>query len=141
MTWRAGSIRRCLLTRAWVAALEAQARKATVHVTVDGDHAWRGPEDAEAAAYFCCLEALQNVAKYAGAARADVRIRQDDGMLAFEVTDDGAGFDTVSHRPGDRTPRDGGSALRPSGTLDITSSPGAGTTVRGWIPLERSVAV
>ena len=44
--------------------------------------------------YFCCLEALQNVAKYAAAsARARSSCSERDGSLTFEVTDDGAGFD------------------------------------------------
>ena len=45
------------------AALQAQARKAAVPVTVDADSIGRYPQEAEAAVYFCCLEALQNVAK------------------------------------------------------------------------------
>ena len=49
-----------------VAALEAQARKAPVPVTVEADGVGRYPQEVEAAVYFCALEALQNVAKYAG---------------------------------------------------------------------------
>ena len=44
--------------------------------------------------YFCTLEALQNVAKYANASRATVSVRRDDGHLRFYVSDDGVGFDT-----------------------------------------------
>ena len=49
-------------------ALEAQARKAVVPVTVEADGVGRFPADVESAVYFSCLEALQNVAKYADAA-------------------------------------------------------------------------
>jgi signal transduction histidine kinase len=41
-------------------------------VEIDADGIGRYPQDTEAAAYFCALEALQNVAKYAGASRAPV---------------------------------------------------------------------
>ena len=47
------------------AALNAQAGKSPVPVTVEADGIGRFGEDTEAAVYFCCLEALQNIAKYA----------------------------------------------------------------------------
>ena len=50
--------------------------------------------------YFCTLEALQNIAKYAGASRATVGLSCSDGSLEFTVTDDGDGFDTASARHG-----------------------------------------
>ena len=52
-------------------ALEAQARKVTVPVTLDADGIGRYPADAEATVYFCVLEALQNVSKYADASTID----------------------------------------------------------------------
>src|SRR2546430_4599949 len=50
-----------------VAALESRVRKSPVPVAIDPDGARRYPQQMEAAVYFCCLEALQNVAKYAQA--------------------------------------------------------------------------
>jgi signal transduction histidine kinase len=76
-----------------VAALEAQARKASVPTEVRSDGIGRYPQDAEAAVYFCVLEALNNVAKYAGATRAEVTLAQTNGQLSFAVIDDGQGFD------------------------------------------------
>ena len=76
------------------AALEAQARKAAMPVVVEIDGVGRYDQPVEAAVYFCTLEALNNVAKYAGASSATVSLRQRNGLLAFTVTDDGAGFDT-----------------------------------------------
>ena len=64
-----------------VAALEAQARKAAVPTTVEGDGVGRFGQDVEAAVYFSCLEALQNVAKYAGASRATIALSNGDGSL------------------------------------------------------------
>src|SRR6266487_2819504 len=54
------------------AALSAQASKSTMPVTVDADGIGRFPQDTEAAVYFCCLEALQNTAKYAHASGAQI---------------------------------------------------------------------
>ena len=61
------------------AALESQARKASVPVTVDVDGIGRYPQEAEAAVYFSCLEALQNVAKYADASSATCGSRRRTG--------------------------------------------------------------
>ena len=58
------------------AALRSQARKAPLPVEVEPDGVGRYPEETEAAVYFSCLEALQNVAKYAEARHATVRLSQ-----------------------------------------------------------------
>src|SRR5262249_5783272 len=67
-----------LADRGLVAALEAQIRKSPVPVTLEVDGVGRLSQDVEAAAYFSVLEALQNVAKYASAQRAEVRLGTDD---------------------------------------------------------------
>ena len=54
-----------LADKGLAAALESQARKSSVPVSVEPDGIGRYPQEAEAAVYFSCLEALQNVAKYA----------------------------------------------------------------------------
>ena len=69
----------------------------------------RYPQEIEAAVYFSCLEALQNIAKYADASAATIRLEQSNGSLTFDVTDDGVGFDPASRlarlrTPGDRRP-------------------------------------
>ena len=47
----------------------------------------------EATVYFCCLEALQNAGKHAGAEHArPVRSGEEEGGLLFEVADDGSGL-------------------------------------------------
>ena len=63
-----------LADKGLVVALESQARKATVPVRVDADGVGRYSQDVEAAVYFCVLEALQNVQKYARASHVDVRL-------------------------------------------------------------------
>ena len=117
------------------AALGSQARKSTVPVTIEADGVGRYAREAEAAVYFSCLEALQNVAKYASASRATVRLSDGDGRLRFEVTDDGAGFDpsTSSYGTGLQGIADRLAAL--DGELEVRSSVGAGTTVAGTLPV------
>jgi len=70
-------------------------------VVVEPDGVKRYPQDVEATVYFCCLEALNNVAKYAEASRATVRISHRDDSLTFSVTDDeGSIFPAgLRHRP------------------------------------------
>src|SRR5262249_31329043 len=80
------------------AAIGARARTLPVPVEVDVRGKDRYPQEVEAAVYFCCLEALQNVVKYAGATRAAVRIGPQEEWLVFEVTDDGLGFDPAPAR-------------------------------------------
>ena len=63
-----------LADKGLAAALEAQARKSGAPGRGRADGVGRYPQDVEAAVYFSCLEALQNVAKYADASSVDVRI-------------------------------------------------------------------
>ncbi|MGD0928857.1 MAG: histidine kinase [Streptosporangiaceae bacterium] len=116
------------------AALQAQARKAPLPVTVEADGTGRYPQDIEAALYFAILEALQNVAKYAHASAARVTLRHDGQLLVFTVGDDGTGFDQAktSLGTGIQGMADRMAAL--GGTLKITSAPGHGTEVTGQIP-------
>jgi signal transduction histidine kinase len=115
------------------AALEAQARKAAVQVSVETDGVGRYPQDVESALYFCCLEALQNVAKYAHATHAEVRLSASGDELAFEVTDDGDGFDTGTMPPGSGLQGMADRLEALGGILEVRSEPGAGTTVTGRI--------
>ena len=122
-------------------ALQAQARKATLPVTVEADGIGRYPQDTEAALYFCILEALQNVQKYAQATSATVRLRADGDQLSVEVADDGRGFDvaTTSRGNGLTNMEDRLDAL--GGALNIQSSPGRGTILQATLPVLRSVPV
>jgi signal transduction histidine kinase len=125
-----------LADRGLGAALEAQARKASIPVTIEVIDGARYPQAIEAAVYFCCLEALNNVAKYADASRATVRIARDDGWLRFEVEDDGRGFDieSTTHGTGLQGMADRLDAL--GGRFEVITTPGAGTTVAGTVVLE-----
>ena len=115
-------------------ALEAQARKAPLPVEVDADGVGRFPQELEAAVYFSCLEALQNVAKYAEATSASIRLRVEPAAFSFTVSDDGCGFDPTSvSGSGLQGVSDRLAAI--GGTLDVRSSPGSGTVVSGAVPL------
>ena len=92
------------------AALEAQARRSSLNVRFTPTASAATRQDVESAVYFCCLEAINNAAKYAEASRVDIRLASKDGELRFEVADDGRGFDRsvdeLWHRAaGDGRPR------------------------------------
>ena len=117
------------------AALESQARKSTIPVSVESDGVGRYPQEAEAAVYFSCLEALQNVAKYAEASVATVRLAQTNGELTFEVSDDGRGFDPDAAERGTGLQGIADRLAALGGTLDVRSAPGEGATLVGSIPV------
>ena len=103
----------------------------------DATNGLRLRPDLEATAYFCCAEAVQNAAKHSPGARLTIRLLHDQHAqtLAFEVTDDGPGFDTRAHAgsvsSGLQNMADRAATV--GGTLSIVSSP-RGTTVTGQIP-------
>jgi signal transduction histidine kinase len=124
-----------LADRGLAAALEAQARKAPIPVEVDPNGVGRYRQEAEATAYFCVLEALQNVAKYAGASRAAVGLREEDGFLVFSVSDDGRGFDVASTTRGSGLQNMVDRVEAVGGRIKVDSTPGRGTTVTGRVPV------
>jgi signal transduction histidine kinase len=116
------------------AALEAQARKSPVPVDVRADGVDRYPPEVESAIYFCTLEALQNIAKYAEASLASVELSQEDGHLTFRVSDDGRGFDATTRSYGTGLQGMADRLDSIGGTLEVNSSPGGGTTIVGRVP-------
>jgi signal transduction histidine kinase len=94
----------------------------------------RYPAPVEAAAYFVVAEALTNVARYAGASHATVSIRSAGDHLTVEVRDDGQGGADPAAGSGLRGLADRVAAI--GGTLDVSSPPDAGTTVRASLPLK-----
>jgi signal transduction histidine kinase len=123
-----------------VAALRGETWKMPVTVTVAAVGLNRYPPDVEAAVYFVCLEALQNVTKHAGASRAIIKLSSGTHALSFEITDDGSGFVVARERKGSglRNMADRIEAI--GGRLDIQSS-GQGTTVRGTVPVRAMEAI
>ncbi len=130
-------------------ALQAATRRSARPASVSAEHVGRYEPELELAVYFCCLEAVQNADKHAGEdARTAVRLWHQDGVLHFEVSDQGGGF-TV---PQDGSKIDG--VLDPSATsgaglqnmrdrigavggiLSIQSAAGHGTSITGAVPAE-----
>jgi signal transduction histidine kinase len=100
-----------------------------VDVEVPGQ---RFPAEVEASTYFIIAEALTNVAKHAGATRADVRAAVDDGMLRVEVHDDGiGGADATGHGLVGLADR----AMTLGGRLKVESPRGGGTLLTATLPL------
>jgi signal transduction histidine kinase len=98
---------------------------------VQPDGVGRYRQDVESAVYFCCLEALNNVAKYADASSVEIRLRQSHGELRFQVADDGRGFDTAAMSDGTGLQGMADRLDAIGGIFEIVSVPGAGTTVSG----------
>ena len=113
------------------AGVQSLADRSSVPVTV-AVPAGRHAPGVEATAYFVVAESLTNVAKYAAASRADIRIEERAGMLVVEVEDDGVGGADPHNGSGLRGLDDRVSAA--GGTLTVRSDPGSGTTVRAEIP-------
>jgi signal transduction histidine kinase len=118
-----------------VAALQAQSRKSHLGVEMDADGLGRFPADVEATVYFCTLEALQNIAKYAAAERTVIRLARSNGSLSFEVEDDGLGFDPTAVGNGSGLQGMADRLAAVGGSLEIRSAPGRGTTVAGHVPI------
>jgi len=124
-----------LADKGLAAALEAQTRKAALPVALEAGDVGRHPQEVESTVYFCVLEALNNVAKYAEAGAATVSLSRTDGVLAFEVRDDGVGFDAeaTSYGTGLQGMADRLDAV--GGSLTVRSDPGGGAVVHGEIPV------
>jgi signal transduction histidine kinase len=129
-----------LADRGLTEALRAVALRGALPTTVLAAGVRRYSRQVESAAYFCCLEAMQNAAKHARDASAVVVALSDNGSLRFEVRDDGAGFDEqlVTSGMGFTSMRDRVEAV--GGELEVRSRPGHGTTVSASIPLDREPA-
>ena len=116
-------------------AIVAQSRKIPVPVEVQPDGIDRYDQEIEAAVYFCVLEALQNVTKYAQARSVRIALHEDGSRLTFTVSDDGVGFerDATTRGTGLQGMADRLAAV--GGSLEVLSAPGEGTTVLGRVPI------
>jgi signal transduction histidine kinase len=119
-------------------ALKTLARRSAVpvelHLTVDR----RLPESAEVAAYYVVAEALTNVAKHAQASQADVTVDAQADALHLLIQDDGVGGADAEGGSGLVGLRDRVEAL--GGSIEISSPPDSGTSLRAMIPFDTDVA-
>ena len=116
-------------------ALRAVASRSPLEVSTTVDGIGRFSPDIEAAVYFCCLEALQNAAKHAPEARVQLRVWEEEGGLLFTVMDDGPGFDPEVAQAGHGFMNMSDRLGAIGGAVRWDSTPGAGSTVRGSVPL------
>jgi PAS domain S-box-containing protein len=122
-----------LTDRGLPAALESLAGRSTVPVIVDAALDERLDPAVETALYFTAAEALTNVAKYAEATEATVRLAAANGDVAIAIRDDGRGGASLDAGSGLRGLVDRVGAL--GGRLELESPPGRGTTVRAFVPI------
>ncbi|HEX6152173.1 MAG TPA: sensor histidine kinase [Solirubrobacterales bacterium] len=114
------------------AALTGLAERSPVPVEIAAAPGERLPAPVESAAYFVVAESLTNVARYAGAELATVRVERRNGTLEVEVSDDGAGGADPDTGSGLRGLADRVAAL--DGSFAVRSPAGKGTTVEARIP-------
>ena len=131
-SWRAGSIRPCSPTAGWTRRSTPSRRARPCRSTI-AVPAERLPGPVEAAAYYVVAESLTNVAKYAHASSASVRVSREDGHALIEVSDDGIGGADSGGGTGLSGLADRLAAL--DGTLVVDSPPGGGTRIRAAIPV------
>jgi signal transduction histidine kinase len=129
----ARGIHPAVLNHGLPAALEALADRSPVHTIVECEAPERLPEPVELAAYFVASEALANVAKYAQAEHASIRLTRTGRMAVIQIADDGIGGADEEGGSGLRGLGDRVEAL--SGRLYVTSPPGAGTVVTAELPV------
>jgi signal transduction histidine kinase len=83
-------------------------------------------------------EALSNAARHSGATRTDVNLWESEGRIYLRIQDNGKGFNL------DRTDANLGHGLanmerrarKVGGNIKLESTPGAGTMIEVWVPLE-----
>jgi len=121
-----------------VAALAHVARAAACPVDVASTGVGRHPAQLESAIYYGCREAIQNATKHGGpSVRISIflrRTRTASPSVAFEVSDDGSGFDVATAKSGRglRHMRDRMALL--GCRLSIDPKAGVGTVVSGALP-------
>ncbi|GLW34264.1 sensor histidine kinase [Actinoplanes regularis] len=117
------------------AALSGIAARAPLPVRLRVAVVPRCSPSIEAIAYFAVSEALTNVAKHAGASRAEVAAERTEDRLIITVTDDGRGGASADGAgTGLRGLAQRAAAV--DGTLTVLSPPGGPTTVTVDLPCE-----
>ena len=114
-------------------ALKRLVARSPLRVNLDFRADGRFPEPVEVATYYVVSESLTNAAKHADTPVVDVALAVDDGALRVEVRDDGCGGADPAAGSGLLGLKDRVEAI--GGTMQLTSPPGAGTSLRVELPL------
>jgi len=116
-------------------ALRALARRSPIPVDVDVRAQGRLPQQVEISVYYVVAEAVTNAAKHAHASGVEVTVEADaaDHVLRLTVHDDGDGGADLAGGTGLVGLKDRVDAL--GGHITLTSPLGAGTTLRGELPI------
>ena len=122
-----------LTDRGLAPAIDALVTRATVPVEVIETPEERLAPSLESTAYFTVAEALTNVAKYAQASHATVRVARVDHEVVVEVADDGVGGADAAGGSGLSGLADRVQAT--DGKLSVKSPPGKGTVIRAVLPI------
>ena len=88
----------------------------------------------ESTIYRLVQEALTNVAKHSRAEHVRLRVVEQGGTIEISVSDDGVGFDPGAAQPGFGVLGMRERVAMVGGSLELTSAPGTGTTMRAVIP-------
>jgi signal transduction histidine kinase len=123
------------------AALRTVVRRHPTPVRLDVEELARQAPAAEAAIYFAVLEALQNAAKHAPGASVAVTVTEQDGVVAFAISDDGPGFAPDQGRRGQGILNICDRIGAVGGTVEWRSAPGSGTRVWGTVPVSEWAVV
>lgn len=92
------------------------------------------PPGAQEALFRVAQEALANIGRHARAHRVTLTLRDTDGALTLTIADDGAGFDPIHAPRGMGIENMQARAAELGGRLEITSTPGRGTTIVFSVP-------
>ena len=114
-------------------ALSMLSRRSAVPVQLHLHADRRLPDRVEVAAYYVVSEALTNAAKHAQASVVNVELDIHDSILQLAICDDGVGGADSSQGSGLIGLSDRVEAL--GGTLEVSSPPAGGTTLKIEIPL------
>jgi signal transduction histidine kinase len=113
-----------------------------IHAEIDlayeaGREAERPASEVEVAMYRLVQESLNNAAKHAGEANVEISINDDEDALTVRVSDDGPGFDADARHEGFGLIGVRERVTLVGGSLDVRSTPGAGTTIVAVLPVHR----
>jgi signal transduction histidine kinase len=137
------NLRPAILEQGLVAALQWMTarfeRRTGIEASLRVGEEWLElPSGVPLVAYRTAQEALTNVSKHAQASRVDIELSQDSGVLTLEIRDNGRGIapaDLAKERSfGIRGLHERAATV--GGWVDLSSTPGTGTSLILTVPLD-----